>query len=120
MTGGTLPAMTWHNIMTYAHQGIELRSLPGLPPPVQAPTTVADAAIKSSAETHPALLTRKGTDALVHVEQLLDDADRAFTLQGAPAGSFGALDGGGNDGNKKTDAFATAADRGPAAASRGD
>ena len=29
MTGGTLPAMTWHNIMTYAHQGIELRPLPG-------------------------------------------------------------------------------------------
>ena len=33
MTGGTLPAMTWHDIMTYAHQGVELQPLPGLPRP---------------------------------------------------------------------------------------
>ena len=38
MTGGTIPAMIWHNIMAYAHQGIELRPLPGLPPPEHAPT----------------------------------------------------------------------------------
>ncbi len=37
MTGGTLPAMTWHDIMAYAHQGIELRPLPGLPAPSHAP-----------------------------------------------------------------------------------
>ena len=30
MTGGSLPAMTWHNIMAYAHQGIEIRQLPGV------------------------------------------------------------------------------------------
>ena len=29
MTGGSLPAMTWQEIMVYAHQGIELRPLPG-------------------------------------------------------------------------------------------
>src|SRR5437868_1385084 len=29
MTGGSLPAMTWHEIMTYAHQGIEIKPLPG-------------------------------------------------------------------------------------------
>ena len=32
MTGGSLPAQTWHEIMTYAHQGIELKTVPGLPP----------------------------------------------------------------------------------------
>src|SRR6202045_4307316 len=32
MTGGSLPAMTWHEIMQYAHQGVELKNLPGLPP----------------------------------------------------------------------------------------
>ncbi|WP_297299307.1 transglycosylase domain-containing protein, partial [uncultured Methylovirgula sp.] len=32
MTGGSLPAMTWHLIMTYAHEGIELKPLPGAPP----------------------------------------------------------------------------------------
>ncbi len=25
MTGGTIPALVWHNIMAYAHQGVELR-----------------------------------------------------------------------------------------------
>ena len=33
MTGGSLPAMTWHNIMDYAHQGIEIKQLPGIPVP---------------------------------------------------------------------------------------
>ena len=28
MTGGSLPAMTWHEIMAYAHQGIELKTDP--------------------------------------------------------------------------------------------
>ncbi|CAO4186682.1 transglycosylase domain-containing protein [Methylorubrum extorquens] len=30
MTGGSLPAMTWHEIMAPAHQGIELKPMPGL------------------------------------------------------------------------------------------
>ncbi|NJO54483.1 MAG: PBP1A family penicillin-binding protein, partial [Bacteroidales bacterium] len=29
MTGGSLPAMTWQQIMAYAHQGIDLKTLPG-------------------------------------------------------------------------------------------
>ncbi len=29
MTGGALPAMTWHNIMEYAHQGIETQTVAG-------------------------------------------------------------------------------------------
>ena len=33
MTGGSLPAMTWHNIMAYAHQGVELKQLPGVAVP---------------------------------------------------------------------------------------
>jgi len=33
MTGGTLPAGTWHDVMAYAHQGIELKPLPGRPAP---------------------------------------------------------------------------------------
>ncbi len=31
MTGGSLPAQTWHDIMAYAHNGIELKPLPGFP-----------------------------------------------------------------------------------------
>src|SRR5256714_5072977 len=37
MTGGSLPAQTWHEIMAYAHQGVELKPIPGIggpgPPP---------------------------------------------------------------------------------------
>lgn len=32
MTGGTLPAMTWKEVMTVAHQNLEIRPLPGLEP----------------------------------------------------------------------------------------
>jgi penicillin-binding protein 1A len=30
MTGGTLPAATWNDFMTFAHAGIELKTIPGL------------------------------------------------------------------------------------------
>ena len=30
MTGGSLPAQTWHDIMEFAHQGVELRNIPGI------------------------------------------------------------------------------------------
>ncbi len=44
MTGGSLPAMTWHEIMAYAHQGIELKPLPGDPQPAANPATPAPTA----------------------------------------------------------------------------
>jgi penicillin-binding protein 1A len=119
MTGGTLPAIVWHNIMAYAHQGIELHPLPGLPAPEHAPP-IADTSFQSSENPHPALLTRKGTDALIQVEQMLDEANHALSAQGSPAASLGALDRGDNGANKRADGFATAADREPAALSRGD
>ncbi len=119
MTGGTLPAMTWHNIMAYAHQGIELRALPGLPPPQHAPAMAADASFKTDEAPHPVLLTRKGTDALVQLEHMFDDASHALTAQGLPPGSLGALD---NEhrGGARRNAYATAADRDAAASTRGD
>ena len=67
--------MTWHDIMAYAHQGIELRPLPGLPPPQHAPTRRRRVAGRAADAPQPVLLTRKGTEALVHVEHLLDDAE---------------------------------------------
>ena len=119
MTGGTLPAIVWHNIMAYAHQGIELHPLPGLPAPEHAPP-IADTSFQSSENPHPALLTRKGTDALIQVEQMLDEANHALSAQGSPAASLGALDHGDNSADKRAAGFATAADREPAALSRGD
>ena len=32
MTGGSLPAMTFKDLMTFAHQGVEIRAVPGVEP----------------------------------------------------------------------------------------
>ncbi|MGA9893784.1 MAG: PBP1A family penicillin-binding protein [Xanthobacteraceae bacterium] len=98
MTGGTLPAQTWHNIMAYAHQSVELRPLPGYPAPEHAPP-MPDTSFVASEEPHPALLTRKGTDALIAVEHMLDDASHALTAQDAAAGAASAIDGKQGDGD---------------------
>ena len=41
MTGGMLPAMTWHDIMAYAHQGIETKPPFGVPDGRHSAATVA-------------------------------------------------------------------------------
>ena len=41
VTGGMIPAPIWHDIMTYAHQGIELRQAPGMPVPSKAGAAIA-------------------------------------------------------------------------------
>jgi penicillin-binding protein 1A len=81
MTGGSLPAQTWHDIMTAAHQGIEIKELPGvgmgakLPQPA-VPQTVAAAQPKPPEikPGPPPVLTKRGADILVQVEKMLDDA----------------------------------------------
>jgi penicillin-binding protein 1A len=80
MTGGALPAMTWHEIMAYAHQGIELKNIPGLPPN---PSTVAPpdlmagtAPTGNDALPRPALLTNRGMQTLQRIERLMDEAAR--------------------------------------------
>jgi len=115
MTGGTLPAMTWHNVMAYAHQGVELRPLPGLPTPQHAPP-MPETAFKGIDEPHPVLLTRKGAEALDHVERLLDEADRAFTAENPPP----AILGDGGAGQSPPRIVKEATDRRPLALTRGD
>ncbi len=116
MTGGTLPATVWHNIMAYAHQGIELRPLPGLPAPTHAPA-LADASFAGSDEPHPILLTRKGTEALVQVEHMLDDANRALAASGTLGAVGGSKDQSGQNG---ANTVAAATDREARGSTRGD
>jgi penicillin-binding protein 1A len=81
MTGGALPAMTWHTIMEYAHQGAEIKQLPGVAvPSVKQQPAVADAKAKSGEPPppRPAVLSRRGADILVRVERMMDDAQRAL------------------------------------------
>src|SRR5207244_730011 len=77
MTGGSLPAMTWHQVMAYAHQGIELKNLIGVAPN---PSTVAPADIVAEGTNNgnenlprPALLTSRGSQTLQRIEQLMEN-----------------------------------------------
>ena len=81
MTGGALPAQTWHDIMTAAHQGVEIKDIAGYPgspkPAAPAATTVAASGAGKPPEIKPGpppVLTRRGADILVQVEKMLDDA----------------------------------------------
>jgi len=78
MTGGSLPAMTWHEIMTDAHQGIELKQLPGLPRPKP---TLPNVAARDSEGPSPMLLARPAANVLQRLAARLEDAQR-----GLPAG----------------------------------
>jgi penicillin-binding protein 1A len=83
MTGGSLPAMTWHDIMTYAHQGIELKSLPGLP---AEPATQVEAQTTSGAElpARPPTLTKRAADVLTHLERMMEAASHAMASTPSP------------------------------------
>ena len=66
MTGGSLPAMTWRDIMAYAHQGIEVKNIPGVAPGPTPPAVAAAAATSASGEAalRPTLLTKRAADVL--------------------------------------------------------
>jgi penicillin-binding protein 1A len=84
LTGGALPAQTWHDIMVAAHQGVEIKELTGVgmgtklpqPRPGAAATVAANGAPKvlEIKPGPPPVLTRRGADVLVQVEKMLDDA----------------------------------------------
>jgi penicillin-binding protein 1A len=119
MTGGSLPAMVWQAVMSYAHQGIELKPLGSLPPALpptgpSAKSQVATGAQGAPAPLRPTVLTQRGTEALVRIEQLMDDATRALNAAGAtvsalPAGT-----------TARTEAFASASGGSTTGAVRGN
>ena len=79
MTGGSLPAQTWHEIMAYAHQGIELKQIAGVGPNGATVGPIIDKEGKGDAPIRPAMLTHKGVESLLRVERLMDDANRILT-----------------------------------------
>lgn len=78
MTGGSLPAQTWHDIMVVAHQGVEIRDIPGIGGGKRLPQAEASAsAALKAAEVNPGpppILTRRGASILVRIEKLFDEA----------------------------------------------
>jgi penicillin-binding protein 1A len=88
MTGGSLPAMTWREIMVYAHQGIELQPIPGVAPqgPAAPRALVADAKQRGGdVRQRPSVLTKRGADILVRLERIMDDATRALAAREDPS-----------------------------------
>ncbi|WP_113266062.1 transglycosylase domain-containing protein [Agrobacterium cavarae] len=84
MTGGALPAMTFKRLMDYAHQGMELRPIPGIQNPLPTgsrPQPTADGAQVASADanalpalTRPRSLSAEATRVLRAVGQQLKEA----------------------------------------------
>jgi len=118
MTGGSLPAMIWHAAMVYAHQGIEIKTLAGLPPAPAAPPR-NEVAEKGSAASppRPAVLTRRGTDVLVRIERMMEDASRALP---APAGEVSELPTKPNAASARSETFASATSDTASGAVRGN
>ncbi|WP_332119538.1 PBP1A family penicillin-binding protein [Azorhizobium caulinodans] len=86
MTGGSLPAMTWQKVMAYAHQGIELKYIPGIgnaPAPKldQPPAPLVVPGLESA--ERPITLSPKSAANLARLERLLKEAP---PLPARPAG----------------------------------
>jgi len=76
LTGGALPAQTWHEVMEFAHQGIELKPFYSAPPPT--PQAVAAALASGTNQgtalgspQRPVVLSRKSSEALNGLETLI-------------------------------------------------
>ena len=75
-----------------------------------------DAALQGAPAPQQILLTRKGTEALVRVEHLLDDANRAMPALTAPAGTLGEL----GNGERRVNTLTAASEQQSAGVSRGN
>ena len=68
MTGGSLPAHTWHDVMAYAHQGVQIKPIVGMTPsaPPQTAANGASAAKPADpgAPQRPSSLSKGAAEAL--------------------------------------------------------
>jgi penicillin-binding protein 1A len=77
MTGGSLPARTWKEIMAYAHQGIELKNPFGVtdaPPKVAATPPMANPTGDLGRPQRPTTLSRQSAETLGRIETLFSTA----------------------------------------------
>lgn len=89
MTGGALPAMTFKRLMDYAHQGMELRPIPGIqnplpsgsrPEPAAGSANVASATENMPAFVRPRSLSTEATRIIRDMSKRFKDAP-ALSLQ---------------------------------------
>ncbi|TXN46985.1 PBP1A family penicillin-binding protein [Methylobacterium sp. WL30] len=77
MTGGSLPASAWHDVLEVAHQGIELKPLPGLKAPNAAAAQAAAAAPTDPAATSYGKLSRRSFEVIGGLNGLFRTVERA-------------------------------------------
>ncbi len=89
MTGGSLPAATWHEIMQYAHQGIDLKPLPGdqAPAVAQAPPPSTPNVANGGAPQKPATLSRRSAEVLATIEETAKSIETRRTSPDAGSAS---------------------------------
>ncbi len=84
MTGGTLPAMTWHEVMNLAHQNLEIRPIPGASPAnasrvASAKGPAADQAQAPAQGFLAGTLSRRSYEVLGGIGTLFQSVDRSVT-----------------------------------------
>jgi penicillin-binding protein 1A len=89
MTGGTLPAMTWHDVMNVAHQNLEIRPIPGASPAnanrvASSNRPAADQAQTTSQAFLAGTLSRRSYEVLGGIGTLFQSVDRSVTTGKAP------------------------------------
>ncbi len=95
MTGGTLPAMAWKEIMSFAHQNLEIRPIPGLSPEGNVPVAFASGRSQASAgagaasgqSLAPGTLSRRSMEALGSIGELLRSVERPGQTQANATGA---------------------------------
>ncbi|MDR1828106.1 MAG: PBP1A family penicillin-binding protein [Methylobacteriaceae bacterium] len=75
MTGGTIPAQIWREVMTVAHHNVELKPVPFLQPPATAKPMLTASATKVSVE---GVLSKQSWEAINGIGTLLTQSRSAF------------------------------------------
>jgi penicillin-binding protein 1A len=104
MTGGTLPAQTWHDVMLAAHQNLEIRPIPGVDSGAYARVAsagklAADQAQGPSQAFLAGTLSRKSYEVLGNIGSLFQAAERPLSASRGTAqpGTTGSVDASGTD-----------------------
>jgi penicillin-binding protein 1A len=92
LTGGTLPAQTWKQFMTYAHQGVELKPIPFVDDDGETPATAEAVAAAAQAGAAPGAAVRAPTLSAETTERLI--AIEALMRKASPLKPVAALGGG--------------------------
>ena len=71
MTGGTLPAATWHDIMAFAHQGIETHPGYGIDQAPRPASSAGTGIVQVLAPGHPTVLSSRGARVVGGIAELM-------------------------------------------------